>query len=360
MYQAARPTRVKQPVAMIVLLGVLAVGCSGSTTHATTGAAATTQPKVAVRCPARPVHNDVGSSMTEFMQENGEAYNKVLVHFETHYPDDFMGVETRSSAGEVHIGFRFFGAFDERRAELATLAPGLPFTIVQAFHSPAELRAAVDQLNASRVRPGTLEVSPGMPYVALGLPPGSESLADTLLARHGELLRIEIAGRAYIPTGCDEPKPVVSCPPLTDTPLVFTSTVAFGLEVQPTLRQDLEGEGTLVIYNTGNEAIAGYGSGSGGSGIVLDRTTRLMVGAFGGSFTADLHEWRIEPGATLRFPFRYSAAACGGESASLPPGEYLVSIGFAYGPASATAGPAGLSQRPFGVMVDAPFTIVAP
>jgi hypothetical protein len=351
--------RMKRPAAILVLLGLLAVGCDQSTPHTTTGVSETIQPTVAVRCPARPTHDDAGDAMTQFMQENGETYNKVLEYFDTHYPQDFMGVETRSSAGDVHIGFRFFGPLDERRAELASLAPGLPFTIVQAFHSPAELRAAIDQLNADKVS-GTLEYSPGMPYVQFELPPGSEARADMLLGRYGELLRIEIAGRAYIPTGCDEPKPVVPCPLVSESPPGLTSTVGFRPEVPPTLRQDLEGNGTLFVYNTGREAIAGYGSGSGGSGIVLDRTTRRVVGGFVGSFTADLHEWRVEPGGALAFPFRYSAAACGGESATLPPGEYLVRIGFAYGPPSTTTDPTGPSPRPFGVMVEVPFTIVAP
>lgn len=315
------------------------------------------------RCPAPEAHDDSGGPLTteEFMATHADAYNRALEFFTTRYPDEFVGVVTRT-APTLTITFRFTDDLKQHRNELDDLAPGLGFLVASAPRSVAEMRAAIDEMNEAKVLSWPLEHSNGMPYIGFELPPGSERQADELYDTYGDLLRIRMGAGTYIPTGCAEPRPTIACWGTAPMPAVEPgTTVTARLEIEPTLRQDQLGGGVVVVTNHGSEPIASYGSGSGGSATIIDASTRHIVGQYVGAFTADLAEWRVEPGETIRFPISFSAAACGGDHLSIPPGEYLAVAGFAYGPVVAdrtTATATDYTAR-LGVAAEAPLTIVA-
>jgi hypothetical protein len=242
--------------------------------------------------------------------------------------------------------------------------PSRSLEVVRTPHKPAEVAAVAAELadwhSIAGIVGASLPYGGGLSAIRLTLAPGSEPEADRLIAKHGDLISIEISFHDYIPEGCGGSSVqnpcsyagIATAPPPSAT---LTATLDF----PETFGQGDEASGQLQVLNTGTADLAFYGSGSGTSGNLFDPVTGEQVGAFRGAFTADLHPWLFPVGASVRVPVRVGATACGGSALSLKPGKYIARAELWLGPPVATSGSVNDFKATASVSAETPIAIIA-
>jgi hypothetical protein len=313
-----------------IVVGVVAVRSSAELKHVRTASPISSAQRTL--CPAAELHSeknylpDVQAAFQRSM-----AMFDVLSNYGREYPEEWMGIAS-SYDTDYRIHMRFSGHVADHAAAVATLINHAPnVEVVEVNHTPAEVRRTVDDINASNAAGYLIELYPGMPFVDLRFPPGSEPKADKLIDTYGDLVRISVAEQNYLPKGCPNDQPLTPCQTVGPS-VPLNPVITAKLEIGPTMNQSEEARGNLKITNAGSEVFTIMGSGSGAAGEIVDPATNEVVGNFRGAFTADLAQFRLESGQTLSYPIRVSAAACGSETNSLPPGKYIARAAVSFGP----------------------------
>lgn len=187
----------------------------------------------------------------------------------------------------------------------------------------AEIDAALDDADVADIGPG-IGAGEGLMYVSLRL--GREHIADALVARYGDKLRVDVGGMPWPLDAADELFTPCEPLPAADAPAGITA------KVRP---DDTEVEfadaprGTLVVSNdTDAEVLVGWGGG-GVDGYLVRPGTDEPVARFIGARTMELRTTPVPPGGESEpIDLLVGAVSCTPETGTaVQPGRYeLVAI----------------------------------
>jgi hypothetical protein len=342
----------------------LVCGACASTARTSTGdepASPVSTSSSVARCPAEnPFRNGGGFDEPTGVQAN------LIVEYGLAHQDEYMGTQVGAESGGFGFKVLFSGHIAEHEVALRKIIePSRSLTVVQTKHSPAEVAAVAADLadwhSIPEIQSASLPYSGGLPAIRLTLVPGSESVADRLIAKYGDLVSIEIAFHDYIPEGCGG-SPVQN-PCWSDAAAATTPptspTVTATLDFPASFGQRDEAQGYVRVQNAGGVDLAFYGSGSGIGGNVVDAATGEQVGEFRGAFTADLHPWLFPVGASVTVPVRVGATACGGSALSLKLGKYIARAELWLGPPVDINGSRNDFKATVSVIAETPIEITA-
>ncbi len=226
---------------------------------------------------------------------------------------------------------RAFGPTDELRGRLVkTLAHSDRLEFIEVDYTKADVRAASAKIAAeAKANPDAFNefsepMGPERGDVAttVGLNPGQDALASSLVERFGPAVQIELGGRPYVPVGCGPQPPPPVCPDvLGGDPAAVKLDLSVEL-IKPSMRVTELGRATLTVRNNGS-TVFDASSGPELIGALVTPGTHHVVGAFTGATQSVLVFHQVQPGQSATIPVIFGTARCdGGEGSAIPPGVY--------------------------------------
>ena len=226
---------------------------------------------------------------------------------------------------------RAFGPTDELRGRLVkTLAHSDRLEFIEVAHTKADVRAASAKIAAeAKANPDAFNefsepMGPERGDVAttVGLNPGQDALASSLVERFGPAVQIDLGGRPYVPVGCGPQPPPPVCPDvLGGDPAAVKLDLSVEL-VKPSMHVTELGRATLTVRNNGSTAFDAS-SGPELIGLLVTPGTHHVVGAFTGATQSVLVFHQVQPGQSATIPVIFGTARCdGGAGSAIPPGVY--------------------------------------
>jgi hypothetical protein len=171
---------------------------------------------------------------------------------------------------------------------------------------------------------GTFESTascPGGPVV-IGLMPGQEGLADSLLAEYGKNVAITVGFLPYDGSPVRSP----TCGQVA-VPMALPAGLHLSLRLKDaTVRSGADFDATLVVSDSGPGTFA-MDTGQPLVAVVVRAGTRQVVGVYSGLIAGTGHLVHLTPGQTGTVSVFGGTARCdGGMGSALPPGTYQVVV----------------------------------
>jgi hypothetical protein len=294
-------------------------------------------PRTGVRCPA-PASANVNVNTDQQTQDEMAKERDALradlqlaeailsgsnAGFDPHYSPDFP-------VRIVVYLSRAYGPTDDLRTNLAkTLARPDRLKFVEVDYTKTDVRNASGKIasqarsdpNAFSSYSEPLGYERGDPFTTVGLNPGQDALAASLVEWFGPAVQIELAGRPYVPAGCGSQPPLVLCPKvLGGDPAAGKLELSVEL-AKPTMPVTELGQATLTIRNNGSTMFDSGGPNV--SGVLVTPGTRHVVGTFNGPTGAAFMILQIQPGQSATVPVIVGTTRCDtSEGTSIAPGVY--------------------------------------
>jgi hypothetical protein len=245
------------------------------------------------------------------------------------HPDEWMGdLFTLDAPARVLV--RFSAHVADHQAALAKLvAHPDRLDVVASAHSPADVQRVAQEL-ATEVKAHLAGIEsfsqswgPGDSSVFIGLGPGQEERAAAFVARWGELIAIDLAGRPYVPKGCGTPPPPIPCPDLTSAKDAASSGLNVAIVGAPaSMARSATGQAKVEITNTGSAHFS-MDTGQPIVGVIVASGTATVVGVNSGGIAGTGYLVDLAPGDQKTLDMVFGAASCGDPATTaIAPGTY--------------------------------------
>lgn len=316
-------------IAVVVVAGCGAGGPLPSPTGPPASGSPPASPTPPADCPnfvkvveTGPLAGDDGTEDGPVAREQRrlEADVQAAIAYGAAHPDEFGSIRFENGP-RVRIVIGFTARLEEHCAALrAILEYPDEFEIIRQPATAArlgEIQREIVTLAGNRMR----SVGIGSGTVNVQLRPDAETLAGSILAAYGDLVRITLGLLPYPDRFAGDPV----CPPIgtiaTDTPLVAVTT----LEAAAT-RPGEDFRGTVTVTNSGPVAFD-FQSGPTQTAVVYELGGDAPSGFYTGSLDAIGFGKRLAPGESVDLEVVGGTASCDPALGyALPPGAYEVRV----------------------------------
>ena len=217
----------------------------------------------------------------------------------------------------------------EHRSDLVPLLsdPDRVF-VCKVAHSQAEVSRIAAQIQQAQTSSagGFLSVSPGVDGVTVQLRADSESVAEDLVARYGDIVSIMLGNLPYPASTGATSDATGTCTADVTGPTDLNGLRADLVFADPTVHSGQDIDGTVTVTNTGN-APATFQSGSPLVGWVVLPGTTSVVASYTGAIAGVGVGGTLAPGESSEIAVLVGTASCEpGLGYTLPPGQYQVLV----------------------------------